>query len=287
MTRTIESAAYEAAARLRSAGAPEPERDARLLARWAAGLDATGFADRRLEPMASEAWARLETAIAERAARRPVSHIVGARVFFGRSFRIDGRALDPRPESETLVAAALAFLHPDRAAPRVLDLGVGSGALLLSVLAERPAARGLGIDVSTAALGLAAENAERLGLAERVELRRGDWLDGVASRFDAALCNPPYISEAELEALSPEVRRHDPIEALTPGADGLAIYKLLAPKIGAVLAPNGAAFFEVGRGQAGAVAAIFAASGLKTAIEVDLGGVERVVRVVNDDAAGA
>lgn len=279
MARTLERAAFDAAAALVAAGTPDPERDARLLTRWAAGLDGAGFAAARGELISVEAAARLDAAVAERAARRPLSHIVGERAFYGRSFRIDGRALDPRPESETLVAAALDWLGADADA-HVLDLGVGSGCLILSVLAERPRARGLGVDASEQALSLASENAERLGVGDRVDLRAGDWLTNIEGQFDLVLCNPPYIPEAEIADLAPEVRLFEPRAALTPGDDGLAVYRALAPQMRDVLAPGGAAFFEVGRGQAPDVAGFLAQAGLATTLVADLGGIQRVVHAV-------
>ena len=277
-----------AALRLKAAGVSDPQRDARWLLREAAGFDAAGLAARMSDPAPEAVEERFEAMLQAREARRPVSHIIGRRAFYGRRFRIDARALDPRPESETLVAEALARLPADRPAS-VLDLGVGSGCLLLTVLAERPRAVGLGVDRSADALALAAENAALLdqaepvspgitpGIAARLTLRQGDWLDGVEGRFDAILCNPPYIDEAAWAGLAPEVRVHEPKGALTPGADGLAVYRLLAPLIAAHLAEDGVACFETGRGQAADVEALFRRAGLRTRKVLDLGGVERVV----------
>ena len=282
---TVRSALQTATDRLRAVGVPDPQRDARVLLRWAAGWTAAQLAAEPDAPLPVDAAARFETAVAARVERRPVSQIIGRRAFFGRDFIVTENVLDPRPESETLVAAALA--HADKDAPlRVLDLGVGSGCLLLSALAERPRATGLGIDASAAALAVAARNADQLGLADRVTLRQGDWLDGVAERFDLILCNPPYVTDAEYAALAPEPRLWEPRDALTPpadgrGDDGLSVYRALIPRLGDVLAEGGAAFFELGRGQACAVAAIAATAGFKARALADLGGVDRVVAVAN------
>lgn len=279
----METLLADATARLSAAGVTDAQRDARWLLRAAMGVSAAGLAAARGAPVPAAAAARFAAMLAAREARRPVSHILGERAFFGRRFRIDGRALDPRPESETLVETALAALPPEAPA-RVLDLGVGSGCLLLSVLAERPRARGLGVDQSPEALALAAENAALLDdegapaapIGPRLELRRGDWLAGIAERFDLILCNPPYIPESDWAELAPEVRMFEPKAALTPGEDGLAVYRALAPLLAARLRPGGLAAFETGRGQAREVAALLAAAGLSARIHQDLGGVERV-----------
>ena len=265
-----------AVARLQAAGAPDPARDARILARWALDLSAVEMAAEPQQGVSPEAQARFDRALAAREARRPVSQIIGGREFYGRWFAIDGNVLDPRPESETLVEAALAELPDDRPS-RVLDLGVGSGCLLLSVLAERPFTTGVGVDQSLEALAVAEHNAEALGLSARVELRRGDWLQGLEESFNVILCNPPYISEQEYEQLAPEVRRYEPKAALTPGGDGLAAYRAVIARVNEVLSPGGGAFFEVGKGQADAVAALLAAAGCAPRQLLDLNGVARVV----------
>lgn len=274
--RPIKALIRAAAERLAAAGVAEPQRDARWLMRWAAGLDGAGLSAAEDAPVDVDAAQRFEAAVAERAARRPLSQIVGGRAFHARWFEVDETVLDPRPESELLVVAAVELLAPDAPA-RVLDLGVGSGCLLLSVLAERAEATGLGVDCETAALEVAGRNAARLGLEERVELRLGDWLEGVDERFDAILCNPPYVPTGEMADLAPEPRLYEPASALTPGADGLAAYRLLAPRIAAKLTPEGAALFEVGRDQGRDVAALFQAAGLDVALRRDLAGVERMV----------
>lgn len=256
MSETHAALLRRASAALGAAGIEGAARDAELLLRWAAGMDGAAFSVRRMEAASADATARFEEALERRLRREPVSHIVGAREFWGRRFEVNRDVLDPRPESETTIAAALR-----RPGGRVLDLGVGSGCLLGAVLAERPGATGLGVDASEAALAVAARNLAALGLGERATLRKGDWLDGVEGRFDIVLCNPPYIAETEMAGLAPEVREHEPLMALTPGGDGLAPYRAIAPALAAVLAPGGTAFFEIGPTQAKDVTEIFAAAG--------------------------
>lgn len=272
----VGEALLKAVERLRAAAIGDPSREARLLMRWATGLTGAGLAAEPERPLGAEEAARFGAAVAARAARRPLAQIVGGREFYGRWFQVTEAVLDPRPESETLVEQALACA-PANTPFRALDLGVGSGALLLSVLAERPQASGLGVDSSADALAVAAANAAALGLADRAEFRRGDWLDGVSERFDAILCNPPYVAAAELERLEPEVRLYEPRRALSPGPDGLAAFRRVAASIGDALTVGGAAHFEVGVGQADAVAALLEAAGLRTERRLDLDGRERVV----------
>ena len=269
-----------AEARLRAAGAETPPLDARLLV--AAALDVAPdtlrfAADRALS--AGEA-ARAEALLARRIAREPVSRILGRREFWSLDIHVTPDVLDPRPDSETLVEAALA-LFPNRAAPlRVLDLGTGSGCLLLAALYEYPNATGLGIDASGQALEAARGNAIRFGLAGRARFAEGDWAReiGAGERFDLVLCNPPYIAEDERASLAPEVARHDPPGALFAGPDGLDAYRAILPDLARLLAPGARALFEIGAAQSVAVAAIAREAGLAI-VETrrDLAGRERCV----------
>lgn len=242
---------------LDQAGVADPVRDARLLARWASGLEAAAFAARLDEsPTAPEA-ARFAAGLAARAARKPISQIMGGREFWGRRFEVTGDVLDPRPETETLIAAALEGPAP----ARILDLGLGSGCILLTLLAEWRQATGLGVERSAPALEVARRNADALGLSGRAQLMPGDWFEGVRGRFDLVVSNPPYIPEAEVEALDAEVRGWEPFGALSGGADGLDCYRAIATGLDAALAPRGRAILEIGAGQEDEVAAIFAAQG--------------------------
>jgi len=275
---TRAAALKAATARLAAAGIEGAARDARLLMRHASGLEAFALSAALDAPMGAAEAARFDALVAGRAARAPLSHVTGAREFWGRRFAVSAAVLDPRPETEALVAWAL-----EEAAPaRVLDLGVGSGCILLSLLAAWPQAQGLGVDASEAALDVARGNAHALGLAARARFVAGDWLCGVEGRFDVIAANPPYLTRAEMDALSPEVRA-EPALALDGGADGLDAYRAIAAGLAAALAPGGAAFFEVGAGQAQDVAALLRAAGLGAiGIRADLDGRARVVRVRRD-----
>jgi release factor glutamine methyltransferase len=267
-------------ARLRAAGAETPTLDARLLLAAALDLppDTLRFAADR--PLAADEAARAEALLTRRIAREPVSRILGRREFWSLDFRIAPGVLDPRPDSETLIEAAL-VLFPNRAAPlRVLDLGTGSGCLLLAALYEYPNATGLGVDSSEKALDTARINAIRHGLAGRARFVEGDWAReiGAGECFDLVLCNPPYIAESERAALAPEVERHDPPAALFAGPDGLDAYRAILPDLARLLAPQGRALFEIGAVQCAAVSAIARAAGLSVAaIRRDFAGRERCV----------
>jgi release factor glutamine methyltransferase len=221
-----------------------------------------------------------------------VSHILGAKGFWKILLRVTPDVLTPRPETETLLDALLPEI-PLQQPLRVLDLGVGSGAILLAILAERPSAVGLGVDVSEEALAVARENAANLGLASRTALMRGDWTAGLEPEsFDVVVSNPPYIRSADIDRLDPEVRDYEPRIALDGGSDGLDAYRTLAPQILAVLRPGGLFGVEVGVGQATDVAALFsAAGGSSVIVRNDLGGRERVVwgfkKALDKSPAGA
>lgn len=270
---TAAQAMVDATARLRAAGVPDPARDARLLLAHAARIDAarvTLIAPEDLEPEIEERYDRL---VSLRAVRVPVSQLVGEREFYGRRFKISREVLDPRPETETLIEAALA--EPFE---RVLDLGVGSGCILVTLLAERPGATGLGVDVSEAACLQAAANAVLHGVQGRAEIHTSDWFDQVDGRFDLIVSNPPYIAADEMPHLSAEVRDHEPDLALTDGGDGLSAYRSIADAAGAHLLPGGRLIVEIGPTQAAAVQAIFASAGLGRATVLrDLDGRDRVV----------
>jgi release factor glutamine methyltransferase len=252
-------AAGEAARVLERAGIDSPRREARLLLELAQG-DAARFGDYVLR----------------RASHEPYSRIRGRREFWSLDLKLSPDTLDPRPDSETLIEAALAHLPGRQAALRVLDFGSGSGALLLALLSEFPHAAGIGIDILPGAVETARQNAEALGLAARAMFILGDWAEKNLGPADVILANPPYIQSDQLESLQPEVVRFDPRAALDGGADGLAAYRALAPVIRRSLKPGGAAFVELGQGQARQVAAIMEGAGLKAAgTRQDLARIER------------
>jgi release factor glutamine methyltransferase len=248
----------DATARLRAAGVESPRKEARLLLAHALGANAQDLVAGNSPPLSAEALAHFEAFLSRRAAREPLAYIVGFREFWSLDFAVDPSVLVPRPESEILIEEALRRFPDSNAPLRVLDLGTGSGCLLLAFLSERVNATGLGVDLSNAALSTAAHNAKSLGLQHRCEFRRSDWTKDVSETFDAIFINPPYIPERELPGLEPEVTQYEPRSALDGGPDGLAAYRALAQIIRDRLNPRGYAFLEMGQGQAGPIGAIFA-----------------------------
>lgn len=270
---TAAEALRAAVTRLGAAGVDDPARDARALLAHAMGIAPDRLTLSLADPLTDAAAARFSAAVAARAARQPVSQITGQRLFWGRTFRVTGDVLDPRPETETLVAAALS-----RPFATMLDLGTGSGAILLSCLGDRPGARGTGTDISASALAVARQNAEALGLADRATFLRADWFDGITGRFDLIVANPPYIAADEMAALAPEVRDWEPHLALTLGGDGLDAYRAIARDAPSHLLPGGRLLVEIGPTQGAAVAGLFAAAGLAAVTVLpDLDGRPRVV----------
>jgi len=277
-TTTRASARATLASRLRALGFENPKREATLLlvSVCAAGaVDLVAAPDAPLGPAAVE----LDERLARRLAGEPLSRILGRREFWGLSLAISPDALDPRPETETIVEAALVEFAARRREPlALLDLGVGSGALLCALLSEFPAARGIGVDVSEGAANVARANVEALGLTNRAEIRLGDWGAGLDGPFDLVVANPPYVRSGEIADLPREVRDHDPRLALDGGEDGLDAYRALLPQIARLLAPEGWFFLEVGAGQAEAVEQITAEAGfVDLAAFCDLAGIARVV----------
>jgi release factor glutamine methyltransferase len=281
---TLNQAFVGAAAVLREAGITTPELDARLLLCHAAGLSHEAYVAGAGGPVQPATLARFGTAIDRRLKREPVARITGTREFYGRGFTIAPPALDPRPDTETLIEAALAVVERrgwrDRTLS-LLDLGTGTGCILVTLLAELPRAQGLGTDLSPSALALAAANAVRLGVGSRAAFMAADWLDGIAGKFDLVLSNPPYLASGEISGLAPEVAAYDPMLALDGGPDGLDAYRRIAAGAPAVLAEGGRLLVEIGAGQAAQVSDIFRAAGLKLdpsqAIGRDLAGRPRVV----------
>jgi release factor glutamine methyltransferase len=263
---------------LDAAGVESPAIDARLLLEAAAPVTRADILADPYRSLAAEATARFEAFLARREAREPISLILGRKGFWTLMLNVAPGVLTPRPETETVLDAVLP-LFPEGQAFTVLDLGVGSGALLLAILAERPAARGLGVDASEEALAVARDNAASLGLAARAALLRGDWTFGLGdASFDLVVANPPYIPTAEIGDLAPEVREHDPHAALDGGPDGLAAYRLLAPEILRVLKPRGVFAVEIGLGQGAAVKTLFRRAGAEyLEARRDLARRERVI----------
>jgi release factor glutamine methyltransferase len=251
----------DAAIRLHMADVESPRSEARLLLAHAMGVPQEDIISGSAEPDEA-ALARFDAVLARRSRREPFAYIVGRREFYSRDFAVGPGALIPRPETESLVEEALRRFSDCDESLSVLDLGTGSGCLLLAFLAERPQAEGLGIDASESALGWARRNAESLALADRARFLRGDWGRSLVARFDVIFVNPPYVRTGDIPQLAPEVSLHEPASALDGGADGLDAYRRIAPMLPGLLTPRGRAFVEIGEGQAEAVSEIFADSGL-------------------------
>lgn len=268
--------------RLHAAGVETPAHDARRLLEHAAGLCPGRLALYLGDEVDTEVEDRFAATVSARCARQPVAQIVGQRLFFGRSFKVTSDVLDPRPETETLVLAAL-----EESIRHVLDLGTGSGCILATLLAERSSSLGKGVDVSGAALKVARTNCTALGVSDRAALFVSDWFDAVDGIFDLIVSNPPYVSKREFAHLSPDVRQWEPILALTPGGDGLGPYRVIATHAARFLEPGGRLIVEIAPWQRAAVSRLFEDSGL-TAIRarMDLDGRDRVVEARRPVHAG-
>jgi release factor glutamine methyltransferase len=259
---------------LRIAGIEAPRLEARLLLAHALGISREDLLREPHRPVATNAYDAL---IARRASHEPLALILGRREFWSLDFAVSSATLIPRPESETLIEAALAAL-PDRGAVRsVLDLGTGTGCLLLAALSEFPAAFGVGVDRVPEAAALAAGNAAALGLAGRAAFLAGDWAAALVGTFDLILSNPPYIATGDLAGLMPEVVGHEPLSALDGGTDGGDAYRRIVADLGRLLADGGVAIVELGAGQAEAVSALAGAVGFRTELRTDLGGIPRAL----------
>lgn len=280
MTRTLKDVLTRTAASLADAGISDPRREARLLVRHATGWgDAALLNDPDRELDAAQA-AMIESVAERRAAREPMAYIVGEREFWSLPFRVTPATLIPRPDTETVVEAVLSDVGDRARALRILDLGTGSGCLLLALLSEFPNASGVGVDVSVAATEVAETNAAGLGLDGRAAFHTGDWLEGIEGEFDVVVANPPYVPDGEVGKLGADVRAFEPLNALAGGPDGLDAYRRIAGDLGRVLGTDGIACFEVGAGQADSVAAIFAGQGFRArAVRADLAGIPRAVTV--------
>ena len=258
---------------LTDAGVPDAPRDARRLLAHAVGIEAGRLTLILPEPVTQEAEARFAALLQRRAGREPVSHLLGYREFYGRRFKVTRNVLDPRPETEILIEVAL-----QDAFASVIDLGTGSGCILLTLLAEMPEARGVGTDLSEDACRVAEDNMHALDLGERAAILRTSWADGIEGQVDLVVSNPPYIGLDEMDSLSPEVHDHEPHMALTDGGDGLSAYREISQQAAGLLRVGGRLIVEIGPTQAVAVAQMFADNGFeKVRVIQDLDGRDRVV----------
>jgi release factor glutamine methyltransferase len=267
----------------RAAGLDSPDLDARVLVGQALDLDHTGLATHATRPVTDAEAATIAQLAARRLAREPVARIVGKKEFWSLELNVSAATLVPRPETETVVEAALALVDAAGAREhplRIADLGTGSGALLLALLSELPNAFGIATDISTAALHVARDNAARHGLANRAAFVACDFGAALGGSLDLVVCNPPYVRHGDIAALAPEVRRHDPIAALDGGPDGLAAYRALARDARRLLAPRGHLVVELGAGTECEVAALFTSAGVVAArARRDLAGVARALHI--------
>lgn len=286
LPRTLKSLTGALEAVLARAGSPNPAQDARYMILKRTGL---GWADVLSSPdFAIESGLVAEIGgDLERVARgEPLSRIYGERAFWGRDFEISERTLDPRIDTEILVGVALERLKCWKS-PAILDLGTGSGCILLSLLCERGDAQGVGVDLAAGALETARRNAVRHGVAGRAAFLRGDWGDSLSGTFDLVVSNPPYISNRVIQDLDENVRKYDPILALDGGDDGLEAYRRIFFQLPALLKPGGAALFEIGFDQAESLTRLSGESGFSnTRIHPDSGGLPRVLEIFDDHPCG-
>lgn len=264
---------------LAAVGIPDPGRDARRLFSHALGIEPGRLTLVLPDPLEATAQAAFDALIARRVMREPVSHLTGTRAFYGRDFIVNGAVLDPRPETETLIEAALSLPFD-----RVLDLGTGSGCILLTLLAEMPGATGLGIDISAAACAVAAQNAQALGLSQRAQFQLGNWHAGPLGEYDLIVANPPYIALSEMAGLSPEVRDWEPRAALTDEGDGLGAYRAILNGISQHLTEGGRLLLEIGPTQAEEVSVLVLTAGFAMVDVIqDLDGRDRIVMAIQPE----
>lgn len=266
-----------AAQRLAAAGIDSARLDARLLWNFAAEIEASALVARGT----GRAPALFDSFIERRLAHEPLAYILGHKEFWSLDFAVGPGVLIPRPDSETLIEAVCKNV-PDKSAPlSVLDLGTGSGCLMIAVLMEYPNARGVGVDISAEALDWARRNVAKYRLEDRTVLIQSGWLEDASPGFDVIVCNPPYVPSGDIGALAPEVRQFEPRAALDGGPDGLDAYRILASRIAMLLAPQGRAFVEIGAGQETGVRHIFEGGSLSVAnVHPDLAGIPRCIALV-------
>ncbi|MCO5131695.1 MAG: peptide chain release factor N(5)-glutamine methyltransferase [Xanthobacteraceae bacterium] len=280
--RTVEAARRALAARLRNGGVDSPELDARLLIGAVLGLDLTGLIAQAARRLTADEQMRLDRWAARRIAGEPVARLLGRKEFWGLDFALSPATLVPRPDTETIVEAARDIVRADGRqddALRIVDIGTGSGAILLALLRELPRATGVGTDISLDALRTARDNAVRLGLSGRIAFVAGDYLAALAGPFDLIISNPPYIPSGDIAALAVEVREHDPRRALDGGGDGLDAYRTIARQAAGLLADGGTLILEIGQHQGDDVTRLADAAGLAPhgRPRADLGGVPRAL----------
>ncbi len=283
MTQTLDDVLRQKRQTLAAAGVENPALDARILVRRGAGLSEEEIITNGQTPLSNQQIELIEKMVLRRAAGEPVSRILGGREFWGLWFKVTEDTLDPRPDTETLVSAALKRARAMGERPlRILDLGTGTGCILIALLSELPNATGVGVDINAGAISVSCENATWLGVAARADFRMGSWFSTIkeGEQFDLIVSNPPYIPEPDIESLAREVRNHDPIAALTPGKTGLEAYKIILKDLKKYLVCGGYALMEIGMGQDESLIRLVEDSNIRPVDSYhDLGGIVRVVEM--------
>lgn len=278
MSETLVSLWTDVRKRLEAAGIDSPVLDARLLLEAGAGVSRLEIVTDPRRPVSEAQVNAVNALTARREAREPVSHILGCKHFWTLDLAVNAHVLTPRPETEFVVEVGLQETLPADAPHRILDLGAGSGAIILALLKERPNASGVAIDISNEALEMVRANAHALGVTDRLEIRQNDWAKDLDEQFDLVVSNPPYIRSGDIEGLAPEVSRYEPWLALDGGDDGMVAYRIITAALPRLLKPGAAFALEVGLGQAEGVKALAEAAGLTTdEPRRDLAGIPRVV----------
>ncbi|MEE9455125.1 MAG: peptide chain release factor N(5)-glutamine methyltransferase [Paracoccaceae bacterium] len=275
MTHDVKTALIFGTDVLSAADIPNPGRDAQLLLAHAINTDATRLFLEPARIVSGKNWAKYQQHLNARAQSQPISQIIGGREFWGRWFKVTQDVLDPRPETETLIALAL------DAGPfkRILDLGCGTGILAITLAAEWGDCEVTAVDISVAALDITAQNADLNGVRNRIKIQHSNWFKDISGRYDLIISNPPYIAKHEMQNLSRDVKNWEPHLALTPGGDGLDAYRAIAKNLRQHLAPNGLGIFEIGFQQGASVSKIFESVGYEATISTDLSDHDRVVTV--------
>ena len=275
---TIGALYQELAEELAAAGIEEPRLEARMLMSFAAGIEQSRIIGHPEDKMAAKTAATLNKFAERRKSGEPMAYITGQKEFWSLNFKVTRDTLIPRPDSETLIEAVLGEFPDKSASPRILDLGTGSGCLLLALLSELPNATGLGLDINPKSCKIAQENVENLGLTSRAKITNNDWMTGLEGKFDIIISNPPYIVESEIASLESAVNQFEPHQALSGGADGLAAYRSIAAQCMAHLSPEGLLAVECGIGQVPDIKEIFLNNNLKVnSIHRDIANVERCI----------
>ncbi len=276
MSISIADLLREASQRLREAGVPEARREAGSLLSFVIGKDRTFLISHADDLVGDEELARFRSGVERRASGEPLQYITGVQDFFGREFRVTPDVLIPRPETELLVEAALEVIA-EETEPRICDVGTGSGCIAVTLLCERNDARAIAVDISEAALAVAAENARRHGVDERIVFEVSDCFAGIDSQFDLIVSNPPYVSADALNGLQREVKDHEPLVALSPGADGLSVIRRLVRDAPSFLKKSGHLIMEIGFDQGENVEALIDQNWRLLEIRSDLQGIPRIV----------